>query len=42
MYTKQIITKPDGSKYVQLTRIETPTTWTEEQERVQNWLNENK
>ena len=42
MYTKQIITNPDGSKYVQLTRIETPTTWTEEQERVHNWLNENR
>ena len=41
MYTKQIITKPDGSKHVQLTRIETPTTWTEEQERVQNWLDNN-
>ena len=40
MYTKQIITNPDGSKYVQLTRIETLTTWTEEQERIQNWLDD--
>jgi hypothetical protein len=36
MYTKQIITKPDGSKYVQLTRIETPTTWTEELQITRN------
>ena len=42
MYTKQIITKPDGSKYVQATRIENPITWTEEQERIQSWLNDTK
>ena len=42
MYTKQIITRPDGSKYVQITRIETPTTWTDDQEMIQNWLNNTK
>ena len=42
MYTKQIITRPDGSKYVQLTRIGKEQELTIEQKRVENWLNENK
>jgi len=42
MYTKQIITRPDGSKYVQMTRIQKPVIWTEEQQRTQNWLDQNK
>jgi hypothetical protein len=33
MYTSKTITRPDGTKYVQCTRVETkPQAWTEEQE----------
>ena len=34
MYTSETITRPDGTKYVQCTRIEQePQTWSKDQER---------
>lgn len=35
MYRSEIRTRPDGTKYVQCTRInQEPQTWTEDQERM--------
>ena len=42
MYAKQIITNPDGSKYIQLTRIDKDQELTIEQQRTENWLDQNK
>jgi len=41
MYTSKTITRPDGSKYVQCTRVDTKTqAWTKEQEAMQRAINE--
>ena len=41
MYKSETITRPDGSKYVQCTRVETkPQAWTKEQEAMQRAINE--
>lgn len=41
MYTSKTITRPDGSKYVQCTRVETkPQAWTDEQEAMQRAIDE--
>jgi hypothetical protein len=35
MYTSKVMTKPDGTKYVQCTYIEDhPSEWSEDQERM--------
>ena len=34
MYTSKIITRPDGTKYVQCTRVELTGLWSEDQERM--------
>ena len=41
MYKSETITRPDGSKYVQCTWVETkPQAWTEEQEAMQRAIDE--
>lgn len=41
MYKSETITRPDGSKYVQCTRVETkPQAWTKEQEAMQRAIDQ--
>ena len=40
MYTSKVMTKPDGTKYVQLTRVEQDPVFTEDQLRMQRAIEE--